>query len=486
MSFRKSLGWVTLGQAAFFLFQFAGSVVLARLLSPYEMGVFALAWAIVGLISVVQSIGLTSFIVRERELDSTVTATAFTVNLLLSLGLAVVIVTAAVAGERLYGDAGVRKALLALAALPLAGAIGFLPSALLERDGDFRALALLRTGSAAVATGLTVTLALLGHSYMSMAYGQVAGAVVGSIAVVVVGKQRLSWRLSLAGWRLVAAFGVHMLLIAGVNSLAARVSELFLGRLLGLAALGIYGRATNIYNLLWDNIHLIANRVIFVDFAHAMQSGEPLRPRYVRALELMTALLWPAFLGLAVLAGPFISLVYGPKWLQAAPVLSLLCLAAVVLVSITMTWEVFVLKGETSRQARLEIWRAATGSLLFIVGSLFSLTAAAAARVGEAVFSWFLYRPHLARLTETSVRQLLPIYLRSFTATLAAVGPSAILMAAHSWSARTPIFYVAVSVGVGIVLWLWALRLLQHPLFGELSSLLSAVRSRFSATEVGT
>src|SRR6201989_3002525 len=104
-----------LGQAAFFLLQFAGSVVLARLLTPYEMGVYALAAALVGVLSIVQSFGMSAFIVREASLDPDDVTTAFTINVAISLGLAAVILGCALASGRLYpGSPGVAHVLAIL------------------------------------------------------------------------------------------------------------------------------------------------------------------------------------------------------------------------------------------------------------------------------------------------------------------------------------------------------------------------------------
>mgnify|MGYP003339018897 CR=1 FL=1 len=73
---------------------------------------------------------------------------------------------------------------------------------------------------------------------------------------------------------------------------------------IGLSALGLYTRASGNYNMLWDNIHTIATRVLFVDFANRQRDGLPLRDRYLQVVAVITTLVWPAFLGLAILAGP--------------------------------------------------------------------------------------------------------------------------------------------------------------------------------------
>ena len=82
---RSSLGWVAGGQIAYFTLQFGTTVVLARLLTPYEVGIFAIGFAMVGLLSVIQALGLNNYLIRDRSLDPTTTATVYTLNFIIAL-----------------------------------------------------------------------------------------------------------------------------------------------------------------------------------------------------------------------------------------------------------------------------------------------------------------------------------------------------------------------------------------------------------------
>jgi O-antigen/teichoic acid export membrane protein len=362
--------------------------------------------------------------------------------------------------------------LLILTLLPLIGALEFLPAARLEREGRFRTIAAVGMVRHLTSTVLTVALAFAGYSYLSMAYGSLAGAMVSLTAMNLVGRQFVSFRLRLAEWRRILQFATHMLAISGVNAAAGRLTELILGQTLGLAALGLYGRASTLNNLLWENIHMVIGRVLLVDFSRRKQEGQSLREAYIRTVDLLTALLWPAFAGLAVLAGPLIQIVYGERWVAAAAPLSMMALAAIVLVSITQTWEIFVVSRETGRQARLEVVRTGFGLVLFTLGCLVNLTVAAASRIGEAIFSLILYRPHLSRMTETRTADFLAIYLRSGLLTLAAVGPALSLMLAHGWSPAVPPAQVALAILAGVAAWTVLVEVLRHPLRDEARRLL--------------
>jgi O-antigen/teichoic acid export membrane protein len=57
MSTRRLLGWALGGQASSFVVTLLGSIILARLLSPREMGVYAIAVATVGILSILSTAG---------------------------------------------------------------------------------------------------------------------------------------------------------------------------------------------------------------------------------------------------------------------------------------------------------------------------------------------------------------------------------------------------------------------------------------------
>jgi O-antigen/teichoic acid export membrane protein len=191
------------------------------------------------------------------------------------------------------------------------------------------------------------------------------------------------------------------------------------------------------------------------------------------AVEMVTALLWPAFVGLAILAGPFILRVYGERWVPAAVPLAMLAVASAIQVSITMTWEVFVACGELRTQTRIEFIRAGASLAMFIAGCAVSLPAAAATRIADALVAVLLYRGHLQRMTDTTFADFLPVYVRSGILTGLAVLPAAALMIIYKGSATTPLALAIATIAAGVVLWILGLVLLKHRLLAEAVSWLS-------------
>lgn len=125
---------------------------------------------------------------------------------------------------------------------------------------------------------------------MSIAWGTLASSVVGGALTIAAGRRHFSVRTSLTHHRRVVGFGLRMLSITIVASVSIRLSELFLGQIAGLAALGLFSRASGLNNLLWDNIHAVIARVITFDFAQQRRTKGEYQASYLRVMVVVTRL----------------------------------------------------------------------------------------------------------------------------------------------------------------------------------------------------
>lgn len=467
MSVRRNLAWMAFSQGSLFVLQFVVSVLIARILAPYEMGIFAVAISTVGLLAIIRSFGLGSFLVRADDWSSNLVTTVFTINTFLAFALAAATVGLSILSGAALGEAGVRHVLMVLAIVPLISIFDFLPTAGIERRGDFRTVAIINVVRYTVANLSTLALAYAGQSYMSLAYGQVISSITAAIMSNLFGKQYISLRVGLVDARVVLRFGVQVLTTSGLGSFSGKVSDLILAKMLGLSALGLYSRAGSLTSVLWENLHTIVLRVMFVDFAELRRQGKSLRQPYLHVIQNLVAVLWPMLIGLAVVSGPLVLLLFGKAWLEAVLPLSLLAIATAVAIPIIMAWDVFVVCNETERQVRIEMFRAVMSVTFLAAGCLVSLNAVAALTILSSFCSFLVYRPHLERMTETVWSDYMPIYGQGLILTTAAVLPALAAMIIYGWSPETPMLPLTAGIAVGVLAWLVMLWALDHPLYHE-------------------
>ncbi|MDB5421451.1 MAG: hypothetical protein JWR59_1398 [Brevundimonas sp.] len=468
MSVRRSVAWAYTGQIFSLAASFVTSIIIARLLSPHEMGVYAIAMATVGIIEVATAFGVGAYVVRDPDLQPETLDTAFTVNAILATGLSLVLLIVSFAAGPLLGDVAAGRVLRVIFLMPLIGIFAFRPATMLQREMRFKAISVIAAMGIIINGLVTVTAALSGASYMSLAYGTISATTFTLIANVAVAPRHAATRLSLSAWRDMTTFGLRMMSISGVSVLVAKVGELVLGRTLGLASLGLYSRASNLSNLIFTNIYGTATRVIFTQLAKDYRETGELRETFLRSFSIVTAVMWPFLLMLAIFARPTIHLLYGEKWMAAAGPLSILLIGQFLALFFGMNWELFVLRNETARQTRLEVSRSAIALAAFVIGCQFNLLAAAFGRVVDGIVGLIVYFPHVNRLAQTRPGELLRIYRDNLVLTAATTGPAFGLMLATGWSAKTSWLAIIPAAALGVGLWFVVMALMRHPLFLEI------------------
>ncbi|WP_162237076.1 oligosaccharide flippase family protein [Sphingomonas sp. Leaf28] len=465
---RRSLAWTFSGQFIAFVVQFGGLIVVSRLLSPREVGIYAIAMAALGLIQVFTTFGIASFIVREAELPTETLEAAFTVNAILIVSLTLLLAGLSFATGPLLGAPQAGSVLRVVALSNLLAIVNFRPSAMLQREMQFKQLSIISLTNIIVQTSATITFALLGASYMSPAYAALVAGVAVTVLTQIFGRHHIGFRVSLAQWRPITTFGLQMMSVSGVAMITGKLSDLLLGRILGVAALGLYGRASNLSGIIFENLYGTVTRVVFVQLSKDYREGGDWRGTYLRSFAMITAFMWPFLIGLAILSRPVIFILYGAQWLPAALPLSALLVAQFFGVAFGMNWELFVLRGETGRQARYEVARLVLGVPIFVIGCLFSILAAALAKIVDALIGLVLYYPHVRRLAQLDRYAIPKVYRDSGILTVMAVLPALVTMIVYDWSPRTPLPVVA-GVGIlGIALWFGTIIVMRHPLHHEM------------------
>jgi len=477
MSVRRSIAWALSGQFIAFAVQFGGLIVISRLLSPREVGIYAIAMAALGIIQVFTTFGIASFIVRETELPPGTLETAFTVNAVLVVCLSTLLAGLSFAAGPVLGAPEAGSVLRVLAISNLFAIVNFRPAAMLQREMQFKLLSVITVMNVSVQTGSTIGFALMGASYMSTAYASLLSGVTVMVLNLVFGRRHVGFSVSLSGWRPIIVFGLQMMSVSGVAMLTGRLSDLLLGRMLGVTALGLYGRASQLSAIIFDNLYGTATRVVFAQLSKDYRDKGDWRGTYLRSFAMITAFMWPFLLGLAILSQPAILLLYGEQWLPAALPLSALMVAQFIGVAFGMNWELFVLRGETGRQARYEVSRLVLGVPIFVVGCVFNIVAAALAKIIDAVIGLVVYYPHVRRLAQLDAYAVPRIYRDSARLTLAAVSPAAVAMTIYGWSPHMPLSVVAATVLLGILLWLGVIVAIRHPLLDELRIVARRLRS---------
>jgi O-antigen/teichoic acid export membrane protein len=474
MSTRRSVIWAFAGQFATAAVAFGSSVAIARLLSPYELGLNAVAVATSGILSIVAASGADALIVREVQLTRQVVAAATTVNAILSACFAVGLMAISFAAGPLLGDEKAGEVLRILALVPLVNIVTFRPAAMLQRTMRFKTASLIALANVIVANAVTIAGILLGFGYRSPAVGTLTACLVSFALYALSSPAEVKPSFALQGTRRMALFGFRMVSVTGMGQFVQYFSQILLGRFLGINVLGLYSRAASLANFIYANLYSTATRVAFAQLSKDYRETGQVRETFLRSFYIIISVMWPLLAGLAILSRPVITLLYGERWLSAALPFSLLLVAQMFTLSFGMNWELFVIRDRLAVQTRYEITRSLIGLAIFAFGCTISMVAATVGRIMDAAIGLVMYFAWMGRLADAQPREIVAIYLRSGLLALVAVAPAAALMIATDWDARVSWLWLGGAITTGIIGWAVVLALLTHPLLTELRVISSA------------
>lgn len=314
--------WTAGGRIVANLLGLVSTLALARLLTPADFGLVAIATVILAIVGAVTELSLSAALIQHKNPQREHYDTAWTLNILRAAAIAVLLIAAAWPIAAGYSDDRLIGIFFALG-------LGALISGLVNpklvdfrRKLSFHQEILIELINKTVGLVVSVTIALIFHTYWALVVGTLASQLTGVIMSYALAPY--APRVSLAHWRKLFSFSGWMALSSGLNALNWRADQLALGAMMGNGPLGQYTVGDNLSSLpVRESTAPIAN-VLFPAFARLQEDPERLEQMFLRSQRLLVATALPVGVGFALIAGPFIGMVLGPAWASAALVAQVL------------------------------------------------------------------------------------------------------------------------------------------------------------------
>ena len=319
----------TLAEGLLVLIRFGYLIVLARLLTPRDFGLVAMALAFTELFECVRSAGLPVAIVQQGEVSQTEASTVFWVNAGLSLAVLLLFWFGSPVLAGFYGEESLIWIAPALAAAGFVDGLGSQHQALLRRQMRFVPLALSRIGASIASRLLAVGAALYGAGPWALVVQRFALATLlcGAVWLVCAWRPGLPRRGESA--RDLLTFGGFAAGAAFVRSLSRRLVDVLIGRFIGTASLGLYGRAYTLLNLPLE-INGPIGSVATAALSRVQSEPDRYRAFYRKALLPTISVGMPLVLFLFLEAEVAVLTFLGPQWTEVVPVFRWLVPAAFV------------------------------------------------------------------------------------------------------------------------------------------------------------
>lgn len=397
-----------IGQWIKFVVQSTALIVLARLLTPDDFGIYAMVVAIVGIAFLLGDFGLSMASIQAESVSHEQRSNLFWINI--GIGLACGGILFALAGPiaDFYAEPEVLPVVRVLGAVFLLQAAGAQFSANASRHFRFRLLAGIDISAQAAALAVAVIVAVAGYGYWALVAQQVTVGAVTLVALLATtrwwpGRPRRSVPL-----RSFMAFGSHTMGVQALNYLSSNVDSIVLGRSAGPAELGVYDRAYQVFKMPLQQLAAPMTRVALPVLSRLTDPEQ--FNRYVQRAQVVLAYaLGGAFAIAVAVSGPLLALVLGPGWPDAPMLFSILAVGGFFQAMGYVYYWIFLAKGRTALQLQFSVVSRALMIALILLGVNWGAAGVAFAVSAGLAANWLLLTAFAVPRTGVAVAPLVRI-----------------------------------------------------------------------------
>ena len=343
----SGIKWTFAASLAQRILSFGATVILARILTPADFGLFALAFVMIDGFSIFKSLGFDSALVRRKEDISKAANTAFFLIPAMGLSLFLILFLLAPIGAKFLNNPSVANIIRALSIIFVISCFGKVPQTILYRDMKFKYKSIAEVSATAVYVLTAVALALSKHGVWSL----VVAYILKNIVQISIEWYFSGWRPKLEFDKTIAwdmfHFGKYVLAGAIIWFLYTNLDNIIVGKFLGVTMLGFYAIAMNTSNILNDYLLGKVGFIMYPAYSKVQEDPEDMKRVMLKALKYISILIMPFSFCLFIFAPDILRFVFGQKWLPATNILRILAFVGMFRSLGSAIWPIFLARGKS-------------------------------------------------------------------------------------------------------------------------------------------
>lgn len=318
--------WVFVQRASSLLLWLVRLILLARLLTPEDFGLFGIAFLAMSALESLSQTGFEAALIQKKEEINSYLDTAWTIQLLRGVVLAIILLITAPYLAAFFNEPSVTPLLRLLALSPLIRGLTNIGILYFQKELEFHKQLLFEFSGTLLDLLVAIALAIWYRNVWALLFGMLAGHGVQTVVSYLIHPYRPRLRLEKEKVGELYQFGRWLLGSAIIYTIGDKGINALVGKMLGATGLGFYQMAERISNMPTRELLHIIRQVSFPVYSKIQEDRAKLRSAYLETLGSASLLIFP-LVGIMVFFVPdFIRIFLGPPWIPmtaAAQVLAL-------------------------------------------------------------------------------------------------------------------------------------------------------------------
>jgi len=319
--------WTAIAKYSGIIISLIISAILARLLSPDEFGIIAIATVSVNFLSIFSDIGLGTAVIQSNELKETDYNELFSLTIYIGLFISFLAFISSYFIASFYQNEELITICKILSINLLFVTLNILPNSLMVKNKRFKTIAK-RTLFFQVLGGIIgVSLALLKFGALAL----VIPSTFASIGIFLFNfkqyPRKINFSLKLNSMKKIFSFSSYQFLFSFINYFSRNLDKMIIGKYLNMGLLGYYEKSYRLMMLPLENVTFVINPVLLPVLSSLQNNKTELAQKHEKLVSLISNVSFPIGILLHFTAYEVINLYYGNNWNAAVPVFSILSLS---------------------------------------------------------------------------------------------------------------------------------------------------------------
>jgi O-antigen/teichoic acid export membrane protein len=476
MSLRNSFFLSLLEKYSSLVITFISSIIIARLLSPEEVGIFSVTVAFTSMAHMLRDFGVGDYLIKERELTKDKVGTVFGLAIVFAWSVGGSLLLLAPYISAIFDEPGIKNVLHVLSInffiIPFSSPI--LP--VLRRTMQFDKLLRINLTSNFMHATAAISFAYYDYGYMSLAWASLVSVLTTFLLAQYYRPIETKVIPCFKEYKAILTFGGTVSLGMLFSELGRNSPELIIGKMLGFGPVGIFSRGQGLVRLFQASFLGAIAPVIQSEFADQFRKEKDVGKIYYKNIEYVTSIIWPVNFFIAIFSEEIILTLFGDQWIEAAPIVTALCLPAVIRSLFAFGQKVLIASGEAARILKIVAVVESLRIICTFVGALFSLTHIAWLFSLVSLTGFALYSYQLNLLFNIRVKEVLASSLKSLYVSVLSIVPSVLIFNAASSADLYLLIKLFISFLVLMVSWCISVFVVNHSIKKELLSIVRMLR----------
>ena len=365
----KGLSWSVFSQAGRQVSQFIITAILARMLSPKDFGLLAMATIFVNFATIFGEMGISSALIQKQDTHNRHYYSAFWINVVVGVVLTLIFIVASPLIVWFYKKPELQPILIIISINFFISSFVVIQQTILTKEMDFKSLAV-RDIIAVVLSGIIgIYLAYHGFGVWSLVYQSIAFTLFNAVLLWILSSWRPKFEFALSDIKDIIHFSANITGFNVVNYFARNIDQVLIGKFLGAQALGFYSLAYKLMLYPLQNVSSVISKVMFPAFSKIKNDIDKVSQNYLKMVKVISLITFPLMLGLLVVAPEFIKVIYGSKWEPVVILLEILCICGMVQSISSTTGNILLSQGRADLYLKLGIM----GTIFTIAAIVFGL-----------------------------------------------------------------------------------------------------------------